>query len=218
MNWLQGNLDQVGRFQSTKIVRAFKIVSGETGLSDGSGCLVGLNGLEIQVTAEWMRKHSPLVGGYVVFYEDGYVSYSPARAFEDSYVTLDDALPVKIYRTGMTAGGHAVAYEMAAARIYGIEQIFNHKWQQCATKYLVMSQNQRGDFSRYARVVDTRLDNDWQSVFHPDRTLLYGQVGQMWVERVIDGKKIAHTCSQTEFYDAGVSPPAWFDVLGKRVS
>ena len=34
---------------------------------------------------EWLDKHNPEVGGYLVFYKDGYVSYSPARAFEEGY-------------------------------------------------------------------------------------------------------------------------------------
>lgn len=30
-------------------------------------------------------KHGPQVGGYYVVYADGYISYSPAAAFEDGY-------------------------------------------------------------------------------------------------------------------------------------
>ena len=33
----------------------------------------------------WLDKHNPEVGGYLVFYKDGYVSYSPAKAFEEGY-------------------------------------------------------------------------------------------------------------------------------------
>lgn len=34
---------------------------------------------------EWLDKHKPEVGGYYVLYDDGYESYSPAKAFEEGY-------------------------------------------------------------------------------------------------------------------------------------
>ncbi len=34
---------------------------------------------------KWMDRHKPEVGGYIVRYEDGYVSYSPTQAFEEGY-------------------------------------------------------------------------------------------------------------------------------------
>lgn len=37
----------------------------------------------------WMRKHNPQPGGYFVVYQDGYISYSPAEAFEEGYTRLD---------------------------------------------------------------------------------------------------------------------------------
>ena len=37
------------------------------------------------VSAEYMAKHEPAVGGYYVLYEDGYKSFSPASAFEAGY-------------------------------------------------------------------------------------------------------------------------------------
>ncbi len=40
----------------------------------------------VEVSGEWLAKHSFVeVGGYYVVYEDGYASYSPAKAFEDGY-------------------------------------------------------------------------------------------------------------------------------------
>lgn len=37
---------------------------------------------------EWLDKHNPEVGGYLVFYKDGYVSFSPAKAFEEGYTKI----------------------------------------------------------------------------------------------------------------------------------
>lgn len=42
----------------------------------------------LPVDAAWYRKHDPAPGGYYVVYEDGYKSYSPAKAFEDGYTRI----------------------------------------------------------------------------------------------------------------------------------
>lgn len=39
----------------------------------------------VTVTREYMDKHKPQVGGYFVRYNDGYESWSPAKAFEEGY-------------------------------------------------------------------------------------------------------------------------------------
>ena len=46
-----------------------------------------------QVTAEYVKKHAPEVGGYYVVYADGYKSYSPAKAFEDGYTRINSKRP-----------------------------------------------------------------------------------------------------------------------------
>lgn len=42
----------------------------------------------IAVSLEFITKHRPTVGGYLVFYKDGYRSFSPAEAFEDGYTRI----------------------------------------------------------------------------------------------------------------------------------
>lgn len=37
------------------------------------------------VSQEYMDKHKPEIGGYYVVYNDGYKSFSPAKAFENGY-------------------------------------------------------------------------------------------------------------------------------------
>ena len=37
---------------------------------------------------EWLDKHNPEVGGYLVIYKDGYQSFSPANAFEEGYTLI----------------------------------------------------------------------------------------------------------------------------------
>jgi hypothetical protein len=40
------------------------------------------------VPLEYIGRHSPAAGGYYVVYDDGYVSYSPAKAFEEGYTRV----------------------------------------------------------------------------------------------------------------------------------
>lgn len=72
-----------------KRVRAAKIIA-NVGLVEQAGNLIVLEGPNQgwPVSFEWLQKHKPEVGGYLVFYADGYVSYSPAKAFEEGYQLL----------------------------------------------------------------------------------------------------------------------------------
>lgn len=40
---------------------------------------------DFTVAQEFIEKHKPQVGGYLVIYDDGYQSFSPAKAFEEGY-------------------------------------------------------------------------------------------------------------------------------------
>jgi hypothetical protein len=42
----------------------------------------------IKLDAGYVYKHKPEVGGYYVVYDDGYKSFSPAKAFEEGYTRL----------------------------------------------------------------------------------------------------------------------------------
>ncbi|HVI92099.1 MAG TPA: hypothetical protein VM659_27665, partial [Dongiaceae bacterium] len=42
----------------------------------------------IAIDAGYVRKHKPVEGGYLVVYEDGYRSFSPAEAFEGGYTKI----------------------------------------------------------------------------------------------------------------------------------
>lgn len=43
----------------------------------------------ILLSAEYVAKHRPKVGGYYVVYDGGYESWSPAEAFETGYTLID---------------------------------------------------------------------------------------------------------------------------------
>jgi hypothetical protein len=88
-------LPDMPRYQSHKIVRGAKITSinsdatGRTELS-----LLGADGALAVVGLDWMKHFAPELGGYLVEYENGYVSYSPADAFEKGYSEVN--IPVSV--------------------------------------------------------------------------------------------------------------------------
>lgn len=46
------------------------------------------DGSTYDLTAAYVMKHKPEVDGYFVRYDDGYESFSPAKAFENGYTRL----------------------------------------------------------------------------------------------------------------------------------
>lgn len=87
------NTDLFPQYQCHKKVRAVKIERIDDAPADApagfSAAIVPADNLPgFFVTAEFMTKHKPEVGGYWVLYEDGYTSYSPAAAFESGYTLL----------------------------------------------------------------------------------------------------------------------------------
>lgn len=89
-------MDFLPEYRSHKVVRAGRIESIEwsRGLStcqlllskapDGAGPEI------VTVTREWMDKHDPKPGWYLVQYADGYLSASPPCPFEEGYTLIDD--------------------------------------------------------------------------------------------------------------------------------
>lgn len=73
-------------FVCHKTVRAIKI---SAIVFDPAGVYLLFSGgdpvITVKVSPEYITKHKPYAGGYYVFYEDGYESFSPADAFEKGY-------------------------------------------------------------------------------------------------------------------------------------
>lgn len=78
------DIDTMKSYRSNKTVKAVKI----EGVSDNMAALIVDGGKTLTVGDSWLRRHSPAAGGYYVRYEDGYSSYSPAKAFEEGYTVL----------------------------------------------------------------------------------------------------------------------------------
>lgn len=100
------------RFRSHKVVQAARINEVRRRPADSvvGGLLVllvpgpdGITGtVEVGVSVDYMRKHDPAPGGYLVRYEDGYESYSPADAFEGGYHAVKEADPDPAARRDIT--------------------------------------------------------------------------------------------------------------------
>lgn len=80
---------EMPRYQSHKTVWALKIKEVNL-VAQGSHTLIPEDRgyAPIEVSDEYVKKHSPEAGGYYVVYKDGYKSFSPAAAFEEGYTRV----------------------------------------------------------------------------------------------------------------------------------
>lgn len=85
------------QYQSHKVVSAAKIASTFAHGDEATLFYIGPEGQRIglPVSAEYVQRNNPQVGGYYVRYSNGHESWSPAEAFEEGYVPVpeDDPLP-----------------------------------------------------------------------------------------------------------------------------
>ena len=81
---------EMPRYKCHKEVQALKIGEGLKIHPDGSATLPILDsGFEpVTVEKEVVSRYLPMPGDYLVIYEDGYRSISPAKAFEDGYTLI----------------------------------------------------------------------------------------------------------------------------------
>jgi hypothetical protein len=81
---------ELAKYKCHKVVEAGKIEKTDIN-TEGNHILI-LEGIEepVIVSDSYMHKHLPREGGYYVLYEDGYESFSPARAFESGYTKVEE--------------------------------------------------------------------------------------------------------------------------------
>lgn len=79
---------ELPRYRCFKEVHAIKIAA--IGTRNGRTYLMPLDPdyPEFEVSPEYVAKHDPKPGGYFVLYNDGYQSWSPAKAFEEGYTNI----------------------------------------------------------------------------------------------------------------------------------
>jgi hypothetical protein len=98
MNTAAEQRAQFPQYQCHKKVRALKIkdVKPDETIFHADITFEGEQYAPLRVTREWYLKNLPRAGGYYVVYEDGYSSYSPAKAFEEGYKQIDNAEAVEL--------------------------------------------------------------------------------------------------------------------------
>jgi hypothetical protein len=79
---------QLSEYQCHKKVRAARITGFRGNGTDTPDLLLGEINAVVSMLPDWHEKHKPAIGGYYVVYDDGYQSFSPAKAFEDGYSKL----------------------------------------------------------------------------------------------------------------------------------
>lgn len=90
------NVNELPQYKCHKVVRAGKILATARNPNEDAVFLDvdGVVNKWLFAPTGWLNKHNPDIGGYLVAYEDGYLSYSPAAAFEAGYrpVELEEPL------------------------------------------------------------------------------------------------------------------------------
>lgn len=82
------SIEFMPRYKCHKEVSAVKIHSIEI-FEDYSAMITPSDGhARFSVGREYVLRHHPQVGGYYVLYDDGYKSFSPAKAFEEGYTLI----------------------------------------------------------------------------------------------------------------------------------
>jgi hypothetical protein len=81
------------KYQCHKIVEAGKITDICPAPRADMVILKLDNNTDHYVPAEFMEKHHPAVGGYLVRYSDDYLSFSPAEPFEMGYTLIVESQP-----------------------------------------------------------------------------------------------------------------------------
>ncbi|MGG9982830.1 hypothetical protein ACQ6O7_23555 [Escherichia coli] len=85
------------KFKSNKVLHASKIKNIEIISSIGNTPICGYitlmepQGVTVRVDAAFLQKHRPDTGGYLLGYEDGYLSYLPEEPFEEIFKYIADA-------------------------------------------------------------------------------------------------------------------------------
>jgi hypothetical protein len=84
------NCREMPKYKCHKVVHALKIAGLSEQERDGTRYMTPADEgfADIRLDGEFVNKHKPVVGGYLVVYEDGYKSFSPAQAFEEGYTRL----------------------------------------------------------------------------------------------------------------------------------
>lgn len=123
-----GVAKEMPRYRSHKEVWALKIRRIESAALDGTTIYFVDEGyMPVTVPAEMFTRYTPVEGDYLVVYDDGYKSISPAKAFDEGYklippvapgspvLTAVEALRLLLDQIDYTEGACAITEQVAAA-------------------------------------------------------------------------------------------------------
>lgn len=116
------NVNELGQYKCHLVVRAAKITGVEPG---GLAVIVDLGKVSasIAVPEGWVAKHNPLQGdGYLVAYEDGYLSWSPAESFEAGYHRIPE-LGIACGSTANAAPAEPLVTDMPPHQLRVLEEL-----------------------------------------------------------------------------------------------
>lgn len=168
------------KYQSFKIVEAGKITEISDLNPDTRMATVHVEGNsegEIEhklVSEDWLKKHTPedesLIGGYLVRYEDGYTSWSPAEAFEGGYKVVESAMATGLgnltngfdWAINMVKRGKKVARKGWNNPTIKVFAQFPDKDSANTEPYLVMEKGENDTYKRFP------LDLSAESIFADD--------------------------------------------------
>lgn len=82
-------MGQLADWKCHKIVKAGKILALSDSFSEPV-TVEDVNGTpcKVAIPLSMFARGRPVVGDYIVIYDDGYKSWSPAKAFEDGYARI----------------------------------------------------------------------------------------------------------------------------------
>lgn len=87
-------MGELAQWRSHKIVRAGKLMPVQILADEGEGTSIlsveDVNGAmcKVIVPDNFFARGTPAPGDYIVIYDDGYKSWSPAKAFEEGYTRI----------------------------------------------------------------------------------------------------------------------------------
>lgn len=163
------------KFRSHKVVEAAKIVEVTVpGMSDATVTFHLADGSSEDVSIE-IGKRLPAdnwgsaKGGYLMRYEDGFTSWSPAAAFEGGYTAIDDnAVP------GLPVAGYKPTQSKAA-----VDTVSGNKAaEEASLRILDVLESFPGIDRRWLAIGRTHIEHGWMAVnraiFKPGRVALPG--------------------------------------------
>lgn len=108
---------EMPKYKCHKIVWALKIerISLDTKSAKKLMHFEDLGYAPIELPGEFYERHKPENGGYYVVYEDGYKSFSPARAFEEGYALFEPEMKRPDFQTALKGLLNGYSMEKAGA-------------------------------------------------------------------------------------------------------